>query len=260
MKPPLLKGIPLAQRNWVDINPCDLGQERCLPGHSYGPAIRNNYLIHYVVSGKGTFFHNGNAYPVKAGEIFVIFPREVTTYAADQNDPWHYIWIGFTGTLAERLASLPTRVCSYSANTFFEMMHAESLTGTREEFVTAKIFEMMSVLFEGQKKVTHYEQQALNYVNANYMNPITVDSISAYFNLDRRYLSKLFKNRMGITLSDYLIQTRLQHAALLLADGYSVNNAATMAGYHDPFNFSKMFKKNYGISPTEYRKRHMQNK
>lgn len=260
MKPSVRTGIPLARRKWVDVNPCDLGQERCKPGHSYGPAIRSNYLIHYVVSGKGTFYRNGNAYPVKAGEIFVICPREVTTYTADRNDPWHYIWVGFTGTLGKRLKSLPSRVCAYGANTFLEMMHAENLTSTREEFVTAKIFEMISVLFDEKKKITHYEQQVINYVNANYMHHITVDGISDYFNLDRRYLSKLFKNRIGITLSDYLIQTRLQHAALLLADGYSVSNAATMVGYQDPFNFSKMFKKNYGISPTEYRKKHIQNK
>ncbi len=246
--------IPLANRGLQDVNPCNLGWENCAPGHTFGPAIRDYYLIHYVVSGKGTLHSGGRAYPVKAGEIFIIRPREVTTYIADEKDPWYYIWVGFTGQAAERLNELADPVLPYQAETFFAMRRAAALTSTREEFVTGKIFELISCLFENTKQTVHHEQRAANYIDANYMNPITADSIAEAFNLDRRYLSRLFKNRMGLTISEYLIQTRLKHAALLLADGYSVSQAGAMAGYQDPFNFSKMFKKAYGMPPSVYRR------
>lgn len=251
-----ITSIPLAERDFKDLNPCELGWESCVPKHSFGPTIRNHYLIHYVVGGKGTFCRSGKTYPVRAGEIFVICPGEVHSYTADEKDPWFYIWMGFTGRAAERLQTLPAPVCQYPAATFLDVRRAAELSATREEFVTAKIFEMMSVLFENCKQETPYEQQVVNFVNTNYMNPITVDSIAQMLNLDRRYLSRMLKKRMGLTVSEYLIQTRLKHGAALLAAGYSVNQSAAMVGYNDPFNFSKMFKKQYGVSPAQYKKQH----
>lgn len=244
--------IPLEKRQQQDISPCELGWEECLPGHTYGPAIRDHYLVHYVVSGEGEFCCAGKTYPVRAGEIFVIRPGEITVYAADKKTPWHYIWIGFSGGLAERFNTLAVPVLSYPADTFSELRRAAALTNTRTDFVTAKIFEMMSVLFETGRQSGQYEQQVMNFIHVNYMNPITVDSIAEAFNLNRRYLSRVFKARTGLTVSEYLIQTRLQHGAAFLQQGYSVSQAAVMAGYQDQFNFSKMFKKAYGLSPTAY--------
>ncbi|MBE7010025.1 MAG: AraC family transcriptional regulator [Ruminococcaceae bacterium] len=251
--------IPLAKSDKQDLFPCDLGHERCISGHSFGPSIRNYHLVHYVVSGSGTLYKEGQSYPVKAGQIFVIYPREVTTYTADEKDPWQYIWIGFSGKMAERLDALSSPVQNYSANTFFELLKASDYVSTREEFVISKLYEMMSVLFESKQASVPYEQQVINLVQANYMLPITVESISETINVDRRYLSRIFKKRRGQTISEYLIRTRLKHASKFLSEGYPVAQAGSMAGYPDPFNFSKMFKKVYGVSPQEFRRSHQKN-
>lgn len=247
--------VPLAKRGFCDLNPCELGWEQCNPNHSFGPAIRDHYLIHYVVSGKGTFYRGDEVYPVRSGEVFIIAPGEVHSYAADAADPWVYIWVGFYGDAAACFNGLSRPVRRYAANTFSDVRRAASLSATREEFVTSKIFEMISVLFEDARHETPYEQQVINFIDTNYMKPITVESIADMMNLNRRYLSRMMKKRMGMTVSEYLIQTRLKHGAALLADGYSVHSAAAMVGYHDPFNFSKMFKKLYGVSPMAYQKK-----
>ena len=97
----------LTNRHLSDINPLIAGEEACEPGHSFGPAVRRYTLIHYVLRGKGMYYAYGNAYPVEAGQAFLILPDEVTTYAADREDPWHYQWIGFEGGLSEKFRKLP---------------------------------------------------------------------------------------------------------------------------------------------------------
>ena len=65
------------------------GTEKCASGHQFGPFVRDCYLIHYIFSGCGTYFYHGKAYPLHAGQGFLIFPDEVTTYRASEETPWH---------------------------------------------------------------------------------------------------------------------------------------------------------------------------
>ena len=82
-----------------------------------------------------------------------------------------------------------------------------------------------------------------------YMTDISVADIAARLGLDRRYLSRIFRQRMGMTVMDYIIKTRLNSAYRLLSDGLSVTRVSELVGYSDPFYFSKMFKRFYGIPP-----------
>ena len=93
------KQILLVNRHWHDVNPVDCGWEACKPGHAFGPAARFYWLLHYVVQGRGAFTAGGKETPVRAGQMFVIRPFEVTYYEADRREPWEYIWIGFTSGL-----------------------------------------------------------------------------------------------------------------------------------------------------------------
>ena len=91
--------IFLVNQNWKDINPMECGQERCAPGHSFGPGVREYYLLHYVLSGVGRFTVSGTTYTLHAGDIFVIRPFERIYYEADAEAPWHYVWAGFEASV-----------------------------------------------------------------------------------------------------------------------------------------------------------------
>ena len=69
------------------------GHEQCEPGHSFGPAIRPCYIIHFILSGKGKFFCDNVEYDLGANQAFLIEPTAMTFYQADFEDPWHYLWI-----------------------------------------------------------------------------------------------------------------------------------------------------------------------
>ena len=90
-------------------------------------------------------------------------------------------------------------------------------------------------------------------INTTYFSDgLTVSNIAAEMGLDRRYLARLFKSNMGMTVQDYLIKVRMENAKKILKSGTSVSATASLVGYNDSFNFSKMFKKYTGVSPKAY--------
>ena len=233
----------LTNRKLADLNPLIAGEERCLPGHSFGPAVRAYTLLHYVISGKGQFHTGGNTYPVSAGQVFLIRPGEVTTYTADKSDPWHYRWIGFDGRLSEDFSRLePVFFCP---ERFFPPEESEYR-------LAASLMELYDHLFAEEKGGNPHVLRVENYIRAQYMQPVKVEDIAKELNLDRRYLSRVFKAHTGCTMQEFLIRVRLEAAENHLRRGASVKEAAALSGYEDVANFSKMFKRHYGIPPAAY--------
>ena len=92
--------LPVQKHKFSDLYLCFCGYETCQPLHSYGPAVRPNYVIHYIISGKGTFTIGNRTYRLTAGQGFFLMPNVRTYYEADADDPWTYLWIGFDGEKA----------------------------------------------------------------------------------------------------------------------------------------------------------------
>ncbi len=249
-----MKNKLIVNRNFRELNPILVGEEHCAPGHSFGPAVRKYTLIHYVMSGSGCYYVGGRAYPVHAGDAFIILPDEVTVYTASENDPWYYRWIGFDGELSAKFADAP-RVISPSQRIFELVGDAIATENMREYRLCAALFELYSDVFSGKPENHHYVRRVRDFICASYMQPISVEKIAEGMNLDRRYLSRIFKERMGQTIQDYIISVRLEAARERLLEGATVFEAAMLCGYADECNFSKMFKRRYGISPGAWRRR-----
>lgn len=242
----------IINKSFNDLNPLLVGWEKCDSNHSYGPSVRTYWIVHYVVSGSGKLYTGKKCYDVKKGQIFIIKPDEITTYTADTDTPWHYIWIAFDGNLAQKMNKIKKRVIDYPETTFLDILKCADKNTTAEEFVASKLFEMYSVLFDKNEKNTNYEKMAYDYICANYMNDIKIDEVAKLAGVNRNYLSRRFKKAYGITMQQLLVNTRLAHSIELLKQGISVARASALVGYDDAFNYSKMFKKNYGVSPNNY--------
>ncbi len=247
--------VYMSDRGYTDINPVDCGWEHCRSGHSFGPTIRDYYLIHYVNSGCGVFQNERGEYSVKAGQMFVIRPGELTHYSADTNDPWNYTWVGFTGRQAKIFDGAPDVVSGDCRKYFDAMKKSAEYESMREEIITGQIFLLISELFgkksRGAGHVSGFAARAANYIEYHYMQVISVEQIAHEMNIDRRYLSRLFKKEYGLTVQEYIISVRMRRAEDFLRFGYSVGQTAAMCGYPDVFNFSKMFKKHFGFSPSQ---------
>ncbi len=241
----------LTNRNLHDLNPLLLGWETCRSGHSFGPAVRNYTLLHYVVSGKGTFQTGGKVYSVGRGEVFRILPGEVTIYRADANDPWEYHWLAFDGLLSEKFATLPpVFAVSEEAARCFDMEDDNAI----EFRVASNLFRLYAEIFGPTSHNGHYVRRVRDYIKASYMRDVRVEEIAANLHLDRRYLSRIFRQKMGQTIQKYLLSVRMTEAQNCLLAGLSVGETAERCGYKDAFLFSKMFKKHFGISPANWKK------
>lgn len=249
--------FPLQNLDLKEINPVNCGEEICAPGHSFGPFVREYYLLHYVVKGKGIFRRDGKVHPLRKGQIFVIRPGETTYYEADEREPWHYIWIGFDSNLdlpglLEDVLTVPE--CEHI---FVAMARCGELLYSRELYICGKIYELLALIDERrireQSGGNRYVLEARQMIQARYHEEISVQALADALSLDRSYFSALFKKHTGKSPQRYLVDFRLEMAAQLMAHHlYSPQEAAQRVGYQDLSNFSKMFKKRFGISPRGY--------
>ena len=250
-----IKDITLIERYGTDVTPLIVGHEKCLPGHKFGPAVREYHLIHFCLSGCGSFTDGRGTHSVTAGEAFIIREGEVTVYSADENDPWEYAWIGFIGErsdcflTAPSVASLPMRLGERVRELVLDDV-------TASEPYIAVVYDLMYYLFKEHREDTSTDRlrRVHRYIRYNYMRDLSVAELSRTFGFDRSYLFRIFKERYGIGLKEYITKIRMDNATRLLADGFSVSEVASMVGYPDPFNFSKAFKIHYGVSPSRYGK------
>lgn len=255
----MLRDIMLANRNFPGINPLLAGEEQCSSGHCFGPAVREYYLIHYIVSGQGVFKTEGMSYSLSAGDLFLLRPGQRSVYTADSKNPWHYIWVGFSATInLDDIFGQNVISSSGCGSIFADLLEADHLIDGTEYFVCGKIYELISclkneTLLKDDNLTRRYALIAKNFIETNYAKEISVQMISEHVNLNRCYFSTIFKKHIGKTPQNYLVDYRLSKAAhFMTAYHYTPFEAAKCCGYPDVFNFSRMFKRKYGVSPRIY--------
>lgn len=242
----------LTNRNLKDLNPLGGGDEYVAKGRRVPLGVRQNIVIHYVLSGKGEYTVKGKTYSVFAGDSFILYPEYPSTYVADKEDPWHYQWIHFDGELSSRFLELPPvfKVSPIHFKRIFTYIQDEAMCEYR---IAGQLFEMYAELFTDIPRRNKYINQISSYIQNNFMNKITVEDIAKQYNLDRRYISWRFKQETGQSIKEYLTSVRLDWARYYLKKGYSVKETSMFCGYDDVCNFSKLFKKIYHISPRDWR-------
>ena len=252
----------ITPQRYKDINPVQCGMDNCPPSHSYGPAIRTHHLLHFVISGKGTFTTSRGTFSLGKNDMFIIRPYEITYYEADRDDPWTYIWIGFTSEikLPTVLEAADTVYAPYLENLFLDAVHADFFDNGRlgyESYLCGKIFELCARLYSTETVSSEvserYVKPAVAIMEAEYGNGITVESVAERLHINRSYLSVIFREITKKTPGEYLSELRMNEAAKLLREyKCSVTVTAGSVGYSDVFVFSRAFKKHFGCSPTKY--------
>lgn len=243
----------IVHESYSDLMPVEYGREECCPSHHFGPAMRGYWLLHFVVSGFGTFVREGVTHKIGPGQMFVIPPDIVTYYEADNVRPWSYIWLGFTcdGDLPVKLQ--PVVICPEAGDIFNEMNNCTKFESGRSAYLRSILWKLFSLLLEQSKHSPDYIDMALSYMNTEYINSITVSDVADKLGLDRCYFSGYFKKRVGVSPQKYLLNLRMEKAAALMINSREKPSiAAASVGYNDIFVFSKAFKRHFGVSPREY--------
>lgn len=262
----VLPHSPPGTASTLEVHRC--GQEWCAPRHSYGPAIRPHYLFHYIYSGKGTFFANGQAYRLHGGQGFLICPGDSTTYTADETDPWHYCWFGFDGSdvpaiLAHCGLSRETPIFTGKKDTLLERRLSDLLDAFQGSHISDYeivgllylVFASMCNAIDNPPSTHNYADDAAIFISNNYPYDIRITDIAARIGIDRTYLYKLFEDRYHCAPQEYLIRCRLNAAReLLLRSDAGIAEVALSCGFHDVPSFYKQFSKAYHTTPAKYRR------
>lgn len=266
--------LQLKNRKFSEFYLCYCGYANCKPLHSFGPAVRPNYIIHLITAGKGRYTVGDTVYDLEPGQGFLIEPEVQTFYQADGKTPWSYLWIGFGGSRAkEYLADIglgggqKVFRCDCTDKLKEMLIHIlkKNTYSVENEFFRESFLYSFFAVFsggikaEGMPKDGHtdniYVQKALEFIQNNYHYGIQVSDVADYAGITRGYLHTLFTKELGQSPQEYLINFRITRAAQLLAvTELPVEGVAQSCGYSDPLVFSKLFKRRMGQTPTVYRK------
>lgn len=266
--------------NFVDLGLYQFGWERCESAHSFGPATRNHYLFHYIISGTGTLMAddskgNTQTYPVKSMQGFMIFPNQITTYIADKELPWEYVWIEFDGLRVKSLletAGLTIDSPIYHAGSkelrnemMNEMLYMTQNRDSSPFHLIGHLYLFLDYLTrssssirltQGSKLRDFYVHEALSFIENHFHNDISVEDIAAACGLNRSYFGKIFREAVGKSPQEFLLSYRMVKAAeLLKLTSLSVGDIGAAVGYTNQLHFSRAFKNIYEISPREWRNR-----
>lgn len=264
--------------NFVDLGLYQFGWEKCDPSHSFGPASRNHYVFHYVISGTGTLMAddaNGvtQTYQIKSGQGFMLFPHQINTYIADKNLPWEYTWIEFDGLRvreAVEIAGLSLDKPIYHAaskdlrtDMMNEMLYIAQhsnespfhLIGHLYLFLDCFTRSSASIkLNQGGRIRDFYIKEALSFIEQNFQNEISIEDIAAFCGLNRSYFGKIFRDTIGKSPQEFLMSYRMVKAAeLLKLTELSIADIGNAVGYPNQLHFSRAFKNIYGVSPRNWR-------
>lgn len=134
------------------------------------------------------------------------------------------------------------------------LMQMPGLKEIKSWFVDKIAAASRNVATKREEKSVSLVEKAKSYINENFQKDLSLDEISREYDISPYYFSKIFKDETGENFIEYLTGVRMEKAKqLLLNKELSMKEICSMVGYADPNYFSRSFKKNVGVTPTEYR-------
>ncbi|MBP3632978.1 MAG: AraC family transcriptional regulator [Oscillospiraceae bacterium] len=240
----------IIKEDLTDLNPATIGEAE-LPAYR-ATAIRNQVysFLYRSCSGCGQLLLNGRRFPVKEGDFFIV--PVGTSASLYCEEPWSYTWIGFTGIRASEFFSFPT-VFTLPDSTVAQLYDLRSPERNLASRLTSDLFLIHSKLRAPRQNDPDYIQRIVNKINASYMQKLSVSQMAQELGINRSHLSRVFKSRMGESIQEYILRVRLAEARRHLLAGFSVTETAQLCGFGDRSTFSRIFSRETGYSPHEWR-------
>lgn len=264
------------KKELVSLSVYNVGFQKCEPRYQWGPGVRDHYLIHHVISGKGYYQLNNTTYELHSGDTFLVYPQTEVIYYADASTPWEYAWVGFNGSDAAIILNATDFSKSHPIITSNPLTDSiknhllgiydargngfmDSVEMTGRLYQTLALFMKNSSNSDQLNTAGSYVQTAIAFISANYSYPITIEDIAHYVGVSRSHLFRSFESTLSQSPKEYLTSFRIKQAGYLLEhSALSINAIANSVGFDNGLYFSKTFHKAKGISPREYRQQKRQ--
>lgn len=262
---------PFAKNNLIYLQ--ESGTLTALQPHTSKRTDLASYLFFIVMSGEGTLDYSGSKYYLKSGDCVFIDCR--LPYAHSTSDTlWSLKWVHINGPLMSGIYAKykergghvvfhPQKTTTYTnvLDTIYNM--ATSSDYIRDMKIYQHIVELLTLIMEeswhpeNKKKSIKINniEEIKDYLDNNFASKISLDFLAEKFYINKYYMTRIFKEKYGTTINNYILQIRIAYAKQLLRfSDKTIEHIGIECGLNDANYFSRVFKKVEGISPGEYRR------
>ena len=247
------------------------GYERYKPGKRVVRSVRP-YIVRYVVGGRGRF----NGKPLQRGDCYLSVPGQKYVIESDVDEPLVHYWFELIGSKAplyvERIfgAAQPciirlTGIEHYEA-TFSSLLFCDLTSRKLSTYLYSVFFDLLSLHQNEQEEASAISSpmmmylEAVEYIESHLNRQIKVTDLCERLHIVPDYLYKIFKRYSGMSTQEYIANSKMHVAAILLASHeHSIADIADMVGYADQGQLTKAFRRVYGMTPSAYRHDTLQN-
>ena len=241
---------------------------------TWRPRGRVDWQLIYIAAGKGHFILDNKEVVVPAGNMVLYQPKEEQHYfylGEDRTQAW---FVHFTGREVRNILShyeIPLE--GHIINTGLSREYEDYFRKMRDELVACRwgYEEMLVYLFRELLMTMHRRMEenlpqfsgfaskeidfAKDYFSEHYNEDINIEEYALSRHVSTSWFNKSFKSAVGTTPMKFILAIRIRNAQILLeTTDYNISDIASMVGYDNPFYFSRLFRKQKGISPAAYRK------
>lgn len=262
-----------AKTNLIHLQ--EIGELKAQKPHTSRRENLASYLFFIVDHGFGHLEYNGQTFSLKKGDCIFIDCKKPYSHHSSE-DLWGLKWAHFYGPnmggIYEKYVERGGRPCFHPQNPgSYEQIWRDlfSLAASSIHVKDMKIYEkltgLLALLMEeswhpekssGNAPKRQNLQNVKEYLDQHYPKQISLESLSAAFYINKYYLTRIFREQFGVTITSYLLQVRITHAKQLLRfSDMTIEKIGQECGMQDANYFARTFKKLEGISPSEYRKR-----
>src|SRR5699024_2008745 len=212
------------QKKLIDANLAECGIEIGVPNVGYNYTVLQKSVIHIVTHGEGVFKYNGQTFHLREGDMFLLEKGMEVEYKPSFSKPWTYYWVGISGKnildylersyivddhviigadtseirhSIQNICSLSKTIESSNSHDILIMQHLYQLVYTLQEQFPKKFSVNVDIVNEDIQK-------AVDFINSNYQNDISVVDVAQHVNVTRSHLFKLFKKNLNCSPKAYL--------------------------------------------------------
>ena len=233
--------------------------------------------ITITLAGKGILEVGEQKYECIPGTAFLYRDSDpaVAYYFPDKShEQWRFVWINFMGESSNNIIAEINRIYGYYFSIGKDSELEKKLLSYRK-FAGSTLsqnsldaaqmfFELLGMLCQSYEKKLNWSPQnrqiadVQNEIQTAFAESLTTSALAKKLGISREHLSKKFRMQTGRTLQDYREEQRLNEAlTLLLKSNISCKEIATLCHYGSYSSFFRSFKKNYNMSPEEFRKKNL---
>ncbi|TRX54759.1 helix-turn-helix domain-containing protein [Fulvivirga sp. M361] len=272
--------LPNAVRKWMKVNPItgpfyitDIGY---YPKASHHYRVRKRgakeFIFIYCTEGEGTLSIDSHQAEVKPNHFFIVPKNTTHYYHANELNPWSIYWMHFDGSMAENLfdryqsRSQKIGIIPFESeriklfNQIFQIFKSDYVEPQMEyanilglNFISSFIFREIDQSV-GVHAGNNLVDAIIDFLNQNLDKSFKSEDIAEEFNYSPSYLFSLFKKRTGYSLIHFFNLKKIQKACEYLNyTDLTVKEIGYRMGFQDPLYFSRLFKKQMGVSPKTYK-------